>query len=152
MARWNQYRFGTAKEVHALQAAAEYCRAEGLPFAADLETLHDKCTRPRPKSISYADAARIEKALVENAGGKVVHVAPGMADTFWIIVSRQLGGHGATVEQAARVGQWFAGQRWLRNPMTVDQVARGWPSYLSRAMAEEEAPRVEPQAEFGGDS
>jgi len=154
MPRWNGYRIGTAREVHALQAAAEYCAAEGLPFAKELSSLHTKIITPKAfTGMGIGDAVRLQEALVEASAGKVIPVDQGgFRDAFWVIVRQRLGAYKATVDEARTVGAWLAKQRWLNGTLTIDQVARGWPSYLARAAADQTgAVPGDEQAEFDGD-
>lgn len=153
MPRWNGYRIGTAREVHALQAAAEYCAAEGLPFAAELASLHTKIITPKAfVGSSVGDAVRVQEALVEASGGKVIAVEGAFRDAFWVIVRQRLGAYKATVEEAKTIGAWLAKQRWLSGSLTIDQVARGWPSYLARATADQTGTVPgDDQTEFSGE-
>ena len=128
-------RLGTAREVEALAAAADYCEQQGLPFAASLRSLYDKLTKPVPKTFG-APIAGIEKALVELSRGKVVRAQGG--HSYWITQSRRYGDMGATVEDAKVVGAWLGKQAWLRQIYTVDSLAFKWPNYLARAKAEAE--------------
>lgn len=137
MPRWNQYKIGTAREVHALQAAAEYCAAEGLPFASELASLHAKIVTPKAwGGMQIGDAVRVQEALVEASAGKVVAVEGDFRAAFWVIVRQRLGSYKATIEEARTIGGWLSRQHWLSGSMTIDQIARGWPSYLARAEAE----------------
>lgn len=137
--------------MRALEAAADYCAAEGLPFAEELRSLHRKITTPRPAAaFPFHEVARIQKVLVDTSSGKVAAVPPGTAPAYWAVVGRRLAQAGATVEQAAVIGPWLARQGWMTGTMTVDQVARGWPSYAARAAADaaKEGPHDQGRKEF----
>src|SRR5262245_31454689 len=126
-------KLGTAREVEALAAAADYCETQGLPLAKELRSVYAKLTTPSPQ-VQGADAAGIEHALVTQSKGRVIAAAGGRA--FWIVQSRVYGDLKATVEDAELVGRWIANQTWLAGRQyTIDTLARVWPNYLARARA-----------------
>lgn len=133
MAKTSRSKLGTAREVEALAAAADFCESQGLPLARDLRSLHAKLTA-KPKTEG-ADAAGLERALVAASDGRVVPTpVPGRG--FWARLSRRYGDMGATVEQAELVGRWLATQHWASGKQyTLDSLAKWWPTFLARAQA-----------------
>lgn len=138
------------KELEALSAAVEYFENEGLPLAVSLRSLLEKFNSKAKDAAEEGvlAPAKVENLLVMYSSGKVVPVIAARS-LFWIKqyqVWKQLG---PTPEQVETVARWLARQGWL-SPMTIDNVAYKWPSYLARALAEKPV-TVASRKEFTGE-
>lgn len=119
-----------------------------MPLAKALRSLLTKLTAPKEESHGVA-AGAVERALVTSAKGKVVPIQTS-DHVFWIRLTAACARVGATIEDAAIIGEWMS--HWGSNfKMTIDQVVNKWPSYLAKAKASQpEAPANE-RREFEGE-
>lgn len=126
------------KELEALSSAVEYFEQEGLPLFLPLKSLLEKLdSKAKDTSESGPSPAQIENCLVMYSSGKVVPVTAAR-NIFWIKQYSQWKALGVKMEQVETVARWLGKQGWM-SPMTIDQVAWKWPSYLARASATSEA-------------
>lgn len=93
-----------------------------------------------PKGVAVQP---LEEALIKAARGKVVPLVAAGGGTF-ARASRTATELKATPEDAAILGAWMARQGWMRGTFTLLDVLNKWPSWFSKAKAEE-APRGLPE-------
>ena len=105
----------------------------------DLASLYVKLTAVNSKRAAPgANVSDIEGVLVQHAGGRVVRVP--LVPSQYAALSRQLGEHGATPEDAKLLGAWLARQKWLKGSLTLLSIVKKWADWLARARAEEVKP------------
>lgn len=137
-------------ELEALTAAASYFEEEGLPIAKSLKSLLAKFnSKAKDATEGGLAPSKIEFVLVEFSAGKVVPVVAAR-DLFWIRQYQTWKQLQPTETQVQVVAKWLATQSWM-SPMTIDQVARQWPSFLARSAAGTKVFASQARKEFTGE-